>query len=37
VDATLGTVAAAVAEHGVRPPAVVVIGPVAAFGRATDA
>lgn len=28
VDATLGTAAAAVAEHGVRPPAVVVVGEV---------
>ncbi|GAB2585923.1 uroporphyrinogen-III C-methyltransferase [Streptomyces capparidis] len=32
VDATLATVADAVAEHGVRPPAVVVVGDVVAVG-----
>jgi uroporphyrin-III C-methyltransferase/precorrin-2 dehydrogenase/sirohydrochlorin ferrochelatase len=32
VDATLATVADAVAEHGVRPPAVVVVGEVVAVG-----
>ncbi|MFR9754301.1 uroporphyrinogen-III C-methyltransferase [Streptomyces sp. TR06-5] len=32
VDATLADVAGAVAEHGIRPPAVIVIGPVVGLG-----
>jgi uroporphyrin-III C-methyltransferase/precorrin-2 dehydrogenase/sirohydrochlorin ferrochelatase len=38
VRATLATVADAVQEHGIRPPAVVVIGPVAGLvpGPVTD-
>lgn len=32
IDATLGTVAARVEEHGMRPPAIVVIGPVVEIG-----
>ncbi|KUF14093.1 MULTISPECIES: uroporphyrinogen-III C-methyltransferase [Streptomyces] len=35
VDATLGTVAEAVRTHGVKPPAVIVIGPVAAMNPTT--
>jgi uroporphyrin-III C-methyltransferase/precorrin-2 dehydrogenase/sirohydrochlorin ferrochelatase len=37
VDATLATVARAVADEGVRPPAVIVVGDVVTVGRQVGA